>query len=133
MSHRQGSHLLHDQADGRICAYIPRYLRKSLFPMHRDLRLAGLLPPLDCPHHLRFEDESPYREGVTVDAPSWTGGAGKKPKGASTTWVNVGLRDPIEAEFTGGDVQAGMRVTVKMPPHGRGHGASGAKYSACGV
>ena len=56
----------------RILQYVecPQYLRKRLFPMHPDLQFAGLLPPLDAPHHLRRGDVSCYREGVVVaDAP----------------------------------------------------------------
>ncbi|CAI8055873.1 Putative methyltransferase C9orf114 homolog [Geodia barretti] len=44
----------------------PQYLRKALFPMHRDLKYAGLLNPLDCPHHMRADDVCPYREGIVV-------------------------------------------------------------------
>ena len=52
----------------RILQYVecPQYLRKRLFPMHPDLQFAGLLPPLDAPHHLRRGDVSCYREGVVV-------------------------------------------------------------------
>jgi len=32
--------------------------------MHSDLRFAGMLPPLDAPHHLRAAEWGPYREGV---------------------------------------------------------------------
>jgi predicted SPOUT superfamily RNA methylase MTH1 len=32
--------------------------------MHQDLRYAGMLPPLDAPHHLRASEWGPYREGV---------------------------------------------------------------------
>lgn len=35
--------------------------------MHPDLQFAGLLPPLDAPHHLRRNDVSVYREGVVLD------------------------------------------------------------------
>ena len=41
----------------------PQYLRKSLFPLHKDFRSAGVINPLDTKHHLRFEDESEFREG----------------------------------------------------------------------
>ncbi len=34
--------------------------------MHRDLRLAGQLPPLDAPHHMRADEWRPFREGVVV-------------------------------------------------------------------
>jgi predicted SPOUT superfamily RNA methylase MTH1 len=32
--------------------------------MHPDLKFAGVLPPLDAPHHLRSTEWGPYREGV---------------------------------------------------------------------
>lgn len=31
----------------------PQYLRKALFPKSPALRFAGLMNPLDTPHHLR--------------------------------------------------------------------------------
>ena len=34
--------------------------------MHADLRLAGTLPPLDAPHHMRATEWSMYREGVVL-------------------------------------------------------------------
>lgn len=60
----------HDDESGaaflfRILKYMetPQYLRKSLFPMHNNLRYVGSLPPLDAPHHLRKHEWAPYREG----------------------------------------------------------------------
>ena len=106
----------------RVLQYLetPQYLRKALFPMHRDLRLAGLMPPLDCPHHLRFEDQSEYREGVTVDPPHWA----KHARGAHSVYVNVGLRDPIEAALPpGAHVESGTRVTIRMPLNNYDQGA----------
>lgn len=52
----------------RILQYCecPQYLRRAFFPTHPDLQFAGLLPPLDAPHHLRRNDVSVYREGVVV-------------------------------------------------------------------
>lgn len=41
----------------------PSYLRKDMFPVHYHLKYAGLLPPLDMPHHMRRDDVSLYREG----------------------------------------------------------------------
>ncbi len=63
---KQGEGLIRTCFLARVLQYLetPQYLRKALFPMHRDLRLAGLMPPLDCPHHLRFEDQSEFREGL---------------------------------------------------------------------
>ena len=48
---------------GRILQYLecPQYLRKHFFPIHDDLKYAGLLQPTDMPHHLRQEEESLYR------------------------------------------------------------------------
>eukprot|EP00581_Thalassiosira_minuscula_P027844 CAMPEP_0183756638 /NCGR_PEP_ID=MMETSP0739-20130205/5172_1 /TAXON_ID=385413 /ORGANISM="Thalassiosira miniscula, Strain CCMP1093" /LENGTH=504 /DNA_ID=CAMNT_0025993883 /DNA_START=88 /DNA_END=1602 /DNA_ORIENTATION=+ len=53
----------------RILQYCecPQYLRRKFFPMHPDLQFAGLLPPLDMPHHLRRGDVAAFREGVVVD------------------------------------------------------------------
>ena len=53
----------------RILQYIecPQYLRRKFFPMHPDLHFAGLLPPLDAPHHLRRGDVAAFREGVVVE------------------------------------------------------------------
>jgi predicted SPOUT superfamily RNA methylase MTH1 len=42
----------------------PQYLRKALIPMHPDLKFAGMLPPLDAPHHMRSNEWCEYREGV---------------------------------------------------------------------
>lgn len=55
----------------RILQYLecPQYLRKSFFPHHKDLQYAGILNPLDSPHHMRAEDEVPYREGVVTNKP----------------------------------------------------------------
>ena len=39
----------------------PQYLRKYLFPLHPDLKYAGVISPLDIPHHLRKDEVLPYR------------------------------------------------------------------------
>lgn len=46
----------------------PPYLRKHLFPMHPNLRTAGLLPSLDMPHHLRANEWCDFREGIVVSS-----------------------------------------------------------------
>lgn len=53
----------------RILQYCecPQYLRRKFFPMHPDLQFAGLLPPLDMPHHLRKNDVLAFREGVVTN------------------------------------------------------------------
>lgn len=47
----------------RILQYLecPQYLRKHIFPIHKDLQFAGLCNPLDAPHHLRQDEEFPFR------------------------------------------------------------------------
>ena len=45
----------------------PPFMRKALFPLHPNLRLQGLLPSLDMPHHPNHREEQlPYMEGMTV-------------------------------------------------------------------
>lgn len=78
----------------------PAYLRKSLFPMHPNLRTAGTLPSLDMPHHLRAGEWCDYREGVTV---STTGG---------TTSVDVGL--PQQRLVEDLEIPPNTRVTLKL-------------------
>uniref|UniRef100_A0A7R9TH50 RNA methyltransferase n=1 Tax=Prasinoderma coloniale TaxID=156133 RepID=A0A7R9TH50_9VIRI len=112
----------------RVLQYLemPQYLRKALIPMHRDLRLAGLLPPTDMPHHPRRHEWSVYREGVTV-------GDGASSRGEGTP-VDVGLDAPVSIAQ---ELPKGMRVTVRMGPEprvsggdrgGRGYGG-GYNYS----
>uniref|UniRef100_A0A8C2HQV2 SPOUT domain containing methyltransferase 1 n=1 Tax=Cyprinus carpio TaxID=7962 RepID=A0A8C2HQV2_CYPCA len=69
----------------RILQYLecPQYLRKSFFPKHKDLQFAGLLNPLDSPHHMRIDEEAEFRQGVVLDQPSKPG------KGS---FVNCGMR-----------------------------------------
>lgn len=47
----------------RILQYLecPQYLRKHFFPIHKDLEFAGLLNPLDAPHHLRQSNNFKFR------------------------------------------------------------------------
>ncbi|TDH72201.1 hypothetical protein CCR75_001025 [Bremia lactucae] len=88
----------------RILQYLetPQYLRRALFPMHSDLSCAGLLNPLDCPHHLRAHEWSVYREGVVTDRPL------KEKEGSH---VYVGLSREVVVDKR---IQPGIRVTVKI-------------------
>jgi predicted SPOUT superfamily RNA methylase MTH1 len=52
----------------------PQYLRKVLYPMHPDLKYAGLQNPLDAPHHLRKGEVVPYREGTILEKKWWPDG-----------------------------------------------------------
>ncbi|EZA53287.1 hypothetical protein DMN91_004767 [Ooceraea biroi] len=89
----------------RILQYLecPQYLRKYLFPIHKDLQYAGVLNPLDAPHHLRQADVSLYREGVVTNKPIKAG------KGSQ---VNVGLANDVHVDKV---LLSGVRVTVKIP------------------
>ncbi|XP_071872899.1 putative methyltransferase C9orf114 homolog [Bombus fervidus] len=89
----------------RILQYLecPQYLRKYFFPIHKDLQYAGVLNPLDAPHHLRQQDISLYREGVVTNKPVKSG------KGSH---VNVGLLNDVSVDKVLTD---GLRVTVKIP------------------
>jgi hypothetical protein len=89
---------------GRLLQYIetPQYLRKAIFPHHSDLRFAGILNPLDAPHHPRAHENLVYREGVTVDTPANSAGG---------SLVNVGLRNYVHLDRR---LKPGVRVTVKL-------------------
>lgn len=87
-----------------ILSYLecPPHLRKLLFSMHLDFRLAGTLPSLDMPHHLRRDDRCQYREGVTVS---------KSETKPGQTFINTGLAQQVYIEDA---VPASTRVTVKF-------------------
>ncbi|XP_051734233.1 putative methyltransferase C9orf114 homolog [Ctenopharyngodon idella] len=88
----------------RILQYLecPQYLRKSFFPKHPDLQFAGLLNPLDSPHHMRMDEEAEFREGVVLDRPSKPG------KGS---FVNCGMRKEVQIDK---QLKTGLRVTVQL-------------------
>ncbi|XP_072939377.1 putative methyltransferase C9orf114 [Epargyreus clarus] len=94
----------------RILQYLecPQYLRKHFFPIHKDLEFAGLLNPLDAPHHLRQSNEFQFREGITMN---------KKVKPGRGSQVNVGLLQDISTDKL---LNPGIRVTVKMLPSAEG-------------
>ncbi|KAM4635387.1 putative methyltransferase C9orf114 homolog [Polymixia lowei] len=88
----------------RILQYLecPQYLRKWFFPKHQDLQYAGLLNPLDSPHHMRIDEKSVYREGLVLERPSKPG------KGSL---VNCGMRKEVQIDKK---LQSGLRVTVRL-------------------
>lgn len=88
----------------RILEYLecPQYLRKTLFPIQRDLDSVGLINPLECEHHFKIDDIVPYREGVVTN--KFRGDSGP-------SLVNVGLRRPVEVDRV---LQPNVRVTVKL-------------------
>ncbi|KAG0047975.1 hypothetical protein BGZ83_007064 [Gryganskiella cystojenkinii] len=87
---------------GRVLQYLetPLYLRKLLFPMHRDLKFAGLLNPLDPPHHVHLDERSLFREGVVVRA-----------RDDKSSIVNCGMRKEVLIDRL---VPTGTRVTVRI-------------------
>ncbi|KAG7261054.1 hypothetical protein CRUP_007848, partial [Coryphaenoides rupestris] len=88
----------------RILQYLecPQYLRKFFFPKHPDLQYAGLLNPLDIPHHMRISEPSEYREGIVLDRPTKPG------KGSL---INCGMWKEVQIDKK---LQTGLRVTVHI-------------------
>ena len=62
---------------------------RALVPFHKDLRLAGLLPPVDAPHHMRVMEWKPWREGVVLRSDPRTG-----------SFVDVGLYDTVRTSWS---------------------------------
>jgi predicted SPOUT superfamily RNA methylase MTH1 len=100
-----------------ILSYLetPQYLRRHLFPIHPNLKSAGVLPPLDIPSHYRAEEGGLYREGVAVEASE---------KG---TLVDAGLKRKV---FVDAVVPEGTRLTLRFrnTEEGAGRGAKGAEH-----
>ncbi|OXB72182.1 UNVERIFIED_CONTAM: hypothetical protein H355_000899 [Colinus virginianus] len=84
------------------CGEDAKYLRKSFFPKHGDLQFAGLLNPLDSPHHMRVDEDSEYREGVVLDRPS---------KPGRGSFVNCGMKKEVQIDK---QLKPGVRVTVRL-------------------
>ncbi|KAI9255504.1 putative RNA methyltransferase-domain-containing protein [Sporodiniella umbellata] len=78
----------------------PPYLRKALVPISPDLKFAGLLAPLDVPHHPTKDEMTLYREGVTLDKAD-----------DQSTLVDVGLFRRARIDRP---IQPNVRVTVEL-------------------
>ncbi|XP_065919026.1 putative methyltransferase C9orf114 isoform X2 [Dysidea avara] len=91
----------------RILQYLetPQYLRKQIFPKHSDLQYAGLLNPLDAPHHLRQDEVSEYREGIVLDRPV---------KSGCGSFVNAGLKKEVQIDKC---IKPNVRVTIQLVPN----------------
>jgi methyltransferase len=61
-----------------------------LFPVCPELKYAGLMNPLNTPHHLKPTEWSKYREGVVINRPVKPG------KGS---WVNVGFQKDVQVDL----------------------------------
>ena len=96
-----------------ILSYLetPPNLRKDLFPLHPDLRLAGSLPSLDMPHHLRKQEWCQYREGVTKLEIPQKRERTKRRTPPGHTYVETGFRAEV---FISTALPPDTRVTVKF-------------------
>ncbi|PHJ25651.1 rna methyltransferase [Cystoisospora suis] len=101
----------------------PQFLRRALFPMHQDLRFAGLQNPLDAPHHVRRSEWLPYREGVVVATAgsakiargeALSAGEKKKLEKDGGAWIDCGL--PRKVWVSEKKLADNMRVTVRLDP-----------------
>ncbi|WEW57551.1 hypothetical protein PRK78_003018 [Emydomyces testavorans] len=121
----------------------PPHLRRDLFPMHPNLRTAGTLPSLDMPHHIRANEWSEYREGVTIpgehhgaDETASARNKTKKKKKSKIrqheeeedhndkdlfTLVNVGLPEPVRIPDI--SIPPHTRLTLKFKSHNPSDGA----------
>jgi len=80
-------------------AETPQYLRRRMFPLSRNLKYAGLIPPLRTPHHPLESTKSPYREGFVLKS------------GGAVSTVDIGLRRPVECPSP---LPVNRRVTLKL-------------------
>lgn len=83
----------------------PQYLRKSLFPIHDNLRFAGLLAPLDLPSHLRVGEQSVFREAVSLSSKD------------GCSMLDAGLDKTVLVKL---DIPPMSRVTVRISPQAPG-------------
>lgn len=133
---RPGQQQRHDDTDSSFTADVdpchflahvlsyleaPPFMRKTLFPIHPNLRLAGLLPSLDMPHHPNPIDGAiPYREGVTLDRPP--------PAGSDAAClVDIGAKAPVPLPD---DIPPNTRVTLHFPSGSFEHGPAEAVHPA---
>jgi predicted SPOUT superfamily RNA methylase MTH1 len=80
----------------------PQYLRKLLFRRRRELRYAGILPPLRTPHHALANEknrEGDFREAVVLHADD------------RRSILELGLR---EKGVTNIKLEVGQRLTVRL-------------------
>ena len=83
---------------------MPPFMRRTLLPLHPNLRGAGLLPSLDIPSHPHPSDWLPFCEGVTLPAAT---------KSGSGTLVDVGRKTQVTISH---EVPPKTRITVKLDP-----------------
>lgn len=105
----------YDSLLGRLLQYLecPQYLRQHLFPRAPELQFAGLLNPLDTPHHPRKHEGILYREGVVVPSSQLSVASGRDAAAIRSRYVHVGWDTPIEVESSV-PLTVGHRVTVRF-------------------
>ncbi|MCL7414469.1 MAG: RNA methyltransferase [ANME-2 cluster archaeon] len=97
-------------------AETPQYLRKHLFPLQKELKYAGILPPLRTQHHPKASRSSDlsdgeFRVGVVVPGPKKSE---KKVGSDAGTWVDIGIDSPVPIKSSLRGVQMGKRVNVRI-------------------
>jgi len=100
----------------------PQYLRRHFFPMHPDLQFAGLLNPLDAPHHVRVLDRCLFRDGVVSSKRKGKNDSSNEEGGGSL--VDCGIRGRmVEIDRV---LTPGIRCTVQMDM--KSYGTPGKKH-----
>ncbi|KAI1263504.1 DUF171-domain-containing protein [Xylariaceae sp. FL1019] len=89
---------------------MPPFMRRTLLPLHPNLKQAGLMASLDIPSHPHQTDWLPYCEGVTTSGGTRTG---------SGTLVDVGRKDPVTIAE---DVPPKTRITLRIDESDYGKG-----------
>ena len=100
-------------------AECPPHLRFTLFPKHKNLEQAGMLPSMDMPHHLKSHEWCQFREGSIVGpAPAPASKSKRSPTGEAHkdyAYVEVGLPYPVRVPVPPeAPVEQGMRTTVRF-------------------
>lgn len=81
---------------------MPPFMRRTLLPLHPNLKAAGLMASLDIPSHPHHTDWLPYCEGVTTSGALANG---------SGTLVDVGRKTPITISQ---DIPPKTRITLQI-------------------
>jgi predicted SPOUT superfamily RNA methylase MTH1 len=81
---------------------MPPFMRRTLLPIHPNLKAAGLMASLDIPSHPHHTDWLPYCEGVTTSGTTMSG---------SGTLVDVGRKTLVTISD---DVPPKTRITVQI-------------------
>ncbi|KAI0393761.1 DUF171-domain-containing protein [Xylariaceae sp. FL0594] len=89
---------------------MPPFMRRTLLPIHPNLRAAGLMASLEIPSHPHPSDWVPYCEGVTT--------AGVPPDGSGSI-VDVGRKTPVTISE---NVPPKTRITVRLDKYDSSRG-----------